>query len=219
MKADWGAMLKSIVFKLRDKVERTLLHRRQATSLTLRRIFHERHRIDVGLYSYGCFDHWRMPGPIRVGRWCSIASTVRSAPINHPLDAITTHPALYERKFDVVDRDITWDDVLVIEDDVWIGHNAVILPGCKYIGRGAAIGAGAIVTRDVPAYTIVAGNPAKPIRTRFAPELIEALETSRWWEMSAAELRALVARDCELVFHPTVAGLAGLAAARGESVA
>jgi acetyltransferase-like isoleucine patch superfamily enzyme len=208
--------LARIAYKLRERVEFALLRRQQSTSLRLRAIFRERHRIEVGLYSYGCFDQWRMPGPICIGRWCSIASTVRSAPINHPMDAITTHPALYEKSFGVVDQDIHWDDVLVIEDDVWIGHNAVILPGCKFIGRGAVVGAGAIVTRKVPAYTVVAGNPAKPLRTRFSPELIEAIEASRWWELDAADLRKLLAADREGVFHPSPENLAGLIASRRQ---
>ncbi len=193
--------------KVRERVEILLLRRKQSTSLKLRQIFRDRHRIDVGLYSYGCFDQWRMPGPIRIGRWCSIASTVRSAPINHPIEALTTHPALYEAPFGVVDRSIEWHDVLVIEDDVWIGHNAILLPGCKMIGRGAVIGAGAIVTKDVPAYTVVAGNPAKPLRKRFDDELIAAIEESRWWELSAEELRRLYKSDPNLLFHPTAEAL------------
>lgn len=205
-------LLTKIAYKLRERAESLLLLPQQSTSLRLRRIFRERHRIEVGLYSYGCFDQWRMPGPIRVGRWCSIASTVRSAPINHPLEALTTHPALYERKFGVVDQDISWDDVLVIEDDVWIGHNAMILPSCKFIGRGAAIGAGAIVTRDVPAYTVVAGNPARPIRQRFSPELVAAIEESRWWELEADDLRKLIAADREAVFRPTPENLEAVTA-------
>ncbi|MBH0111348.1 CatB-related O-acetyltransferase [Novosphingobium sp. YJ-S2-02] len=168
------------------------------------------------MQSYGCFDQWRMPGPIRIGRYCSIASTVRSAPINHPVDAMTTHPALYERKFGVVDTDIHWDDVLDIGDDVWIGHNVMILPGCKNIGRGAVVGAGAVVTKDVPAYAIVAGNPARKLRDRFTPDLIEALEASRWWELDPPELRALVKENRELVYHPTAASLREWTSSRGR---
>lgn len=177
--------------------------RNQATSIPLRDHFSQRHRIDVGLYSYGCFDEWRMPGPIKVGRYCSIAKTVRSVPINHPYSALTTHPALYERKFGVVDQDITWDDALIIEDDVWIGHYAVILPKCKFIGRGSIIGAGAIVTKDVAPYSIVAGNPASKIRDRFSPELQEAIEASRWWELSTEEMKELIGHSPEAVFQPT----------------
>lgn len=197
-----------------DKLRLAWLRRDQVTSVTLRRLFRERHRIDVGLYSYGCFDQWRMPGPIRIGRWCSIANTVRSAPINHPYDALTTHPALYEAKFGAVDTNIHWDTPLVIADDVWIGHNAMILPGCKAIGRGAIVGAGAIVTRDVAPYTIVAGNPARVLRHRFTPDLIAELEASRWWELDMAGLRTLVQTRREMVFHPTAAAVAAWRAAR-----
>ena len=185
-------------------------------SMALRRWFREQHRIDVGLYSYGCFDQWRMPGPLIIGRYCSIAKTVRSAPIDHPLEAITTHPALYERKFGVVDADIHYDDPQVIEDDVWIGHHAIILPGCRRIGRGSVIGAGAIVTRDVPRYAVVAGNPARVIRERFPRDVQAALEQSRWWELDLAGLRTLVQDNPALVFHPTSGTLrkwTGLAAA------
>ena len=194
----------------RQAVERGRVWRWQRDpfrSQPLRRWFRERHRIDVGLYSYGCFDQWRMPGPLVVGRYCSIARTVRSAPINHPVQAITTHPALYERQFGVVDDDLHYDDPQVIEDDVWIGHHAVILPGCRRIGRGSIVGAGAIVTRDVPRYAIVAGNPARVLRERFPRDVQAALEQSRWWEMDLADLRALVLRNPELVFHPTSARL------------
>jgi acetyltransferase-like isoleucine patch superfamily enzyme len=199
--------MRGIANKVLELVRLKLWRRRQHDNMKLRAYFRDRHRIDVGLYSYGCFDQWRMPGPIKVGRYCSIANTVRSAPINHPFDAMTTHPALYERKFGVVDQDIHYDDTLVIEDDVWIGHNAVILPGCKHVGRGSIIGAGAIVTRNVPAYAIVAGNPAKKLRDRFAPDLVVALETSRWWEMDLADLRVLIKAQPELVFHPTAASI------------
>lgn len=203
-----------LLSKVMEHVRLRMWRRNQHENLKLRAYFRERYRIDVGLQSYGCFDQWRMPGPIRVGRYCSIASTVRSAPINHPVDAMTTHPALYERKFGVVDRDIHWDDVLEISDDVWIGHYAMILPGCKRIGRGAVVGAGAIVTRDVPDYAIVAGNPARKLRDRFAPDLIDALEESRWWELDPPELRALVERDRDLVYHPTARRVRDWAAAR-----
>jgi acetyltransferase-like isoleucine patch superfamily enzyme len=191
----------------RQVLERAKLwhwRRDQATSEPLRQWYRQYQRVDVGLYSYGCFDHWRMPGPLIIGRYCSIAKTVRSAPINHPFDAITTHPALYERRFGVVDADIHYDDPQVIEDDVWIGHNAMILPSCRRIGRGSVIGAGAIVTKDVPRYSIVAGNPARLIRERFTPELQAALEASQWWTLDLAGLRTLVREQPDLVMNPTV---------------
>src|SRR3546814_378487 len=168
-----------LIASLIEKARIHLWRRDQFTSAPLRAWFRERYRVDVGLYSYGCFDQWRMPGPIKIGRYCSIANSVRSAPINHPTDALTTHPALYEKKFGVVDADIFYDDPLIIEDDVWIGHNALILPGCKFIGRGAVIGAGAVVTRNVERYTIVAGNPARSEERRGGKECVSTCR-SRW---------------------------------------
>lgn len=196
-----------LIAELIEKTRIRMWRRDQFTSAPLRAWFRERHRVDVGLYSYGCFDQWRMPGPIRIGRYCSIANTVRSAPINHPAGALTTHPVLYAKKFGAVDQDIFYDDPLVIEDDVWIGHNAMILPGCKLIGRGAVIGAGAVVTRDVDRYTIVAGNPARKLKDRFAPDLAEAIEASRWWELDLPDLQKLVKERPEMVFHPSIAAL------------
>ncbi|MDP3491525.1 MAG: CatB-related O-acetyltransferase [Hyphomonadaceae bacterium] len=180
------------------------LRRRQFDNVQLRNFFSRNYDIQIGLYSYGCFDRWRMPGPIRIGRFCSFANTVRSAPNNHPMDALTTHPALYERSFGVVDKDVEWlDPPLVVEDDVWVGHNVMILPGCKFIGRGAVIGAGAVVTKNVDRYAIMAGNPARKLRDRFSPELVEAVEASRWWEMDIEKLRRFVAEHRDLAYGPT----------------
>ena len=191
-----------------------LMRRRQFDNLKLRAYFRKHHGVEVGLYSYGCFDVWRMRGPMQVGRYCSIASTVRSALDNHPLEALTTHPALYEKHFGVVAADRVWDGHLVIEDDVWIGHNVEILPNCKRIGRGAVIGAGSIVTRDVAPYAVMAGNPARTLRSRFSPQTIAAVEASRWWEMSLAELRLLVRDRPDLAFAPEAEALLAWSAAR-----
>lgn len=196
-------LVNSVVLKLRLY----LMRRRQFDNVALRKLFRERYDIDIGMYSYGCFDQWRMPGPIRIGRYCSFASTVRSAPINHPLEAITTHPVLYERKFGVVDTDITWDQPLIVEDDVWVAHNVVILPSCKFIGRGAVIGAGAVVTKDVERYAVMVGNPARKIRDRFPADLAAAIEASRWWELDTPELRRLLETHSDVVTNPTVAAL------------
>ena len=201
---------------LAEKARLAVLLRRQHDSVPLRELFRERYGIDVGMQSYGCFDRWRMRGPMRVGRYCSIAKTVRTVLDNHPTDALTTHPALYEAKFGVIETDRQWTGTLEIEDDVWIGHYAVLLPGCRRVGRGAIIGAGAVVTRDVEPYTIVVGNPAKMLRRRFPDELITAIERTRWWELDPPALRALARERPDLLFHPTVAGLDRWSEERGQ---
>lgn len=199
-----------ILRRLYDKLKLAWLVRRDVRSVELRRHYRERFDIDVGMHSYGCFDRNRIPGPLTVGRYCSFSGTARVVDANHPIDAISTSPYFYERKFGVIDRDIIHSDCLIIEDDVWVGHYAILMPGCKFVGRGAIIGAGAIVTADVPPYTIMAGVPARPIRTRFAPEIIERLEKSRWWEKEPAELRRLVQADQDLVYRPSVERLDAL---------
>jgi len=79
----------------------------------------------------------------------------------------------------------------VVGNDVWIGQNAVILPGV-HIGDGAIIGANSVVGSDVEPYTIVAGNPAKPIRKRFDDELIALLAEFKWWDLPVEEINKLI---------------------------
>ena len=79
----------------------------------------------------------------------------------------------------------------IIGNDVWIGQNVTILPGV-HIGDGAIIGANSIVGSIVEPYTIVVGNPAKPIRKRFDDELIATLEKLKWWDKSIEEINNLI---------------------------
>ncbi len=198
-------MIRAII----DRIHLRWLLRDEYESTALRAMFAQRFQVEVGLYSYGCFDRWRVPPRTRIGRYCSFAKSVRVLDANHPFEAMSTHPFLYEAKFGLVAEDRIDPAWLEIGDDVWIGHNAIITPGCKAIGRGAIIGAGAVVTRDVPAYTIMAGLPATPLRPRFEPETIAALEASRWWELDKRALGALINSAPETVFHPTPANLKG----------
>ena len=83
-----------------------------------------------------------------------------------------------------------WDNKgdTVIGNDVWIGYEAVIMSGVT-IGDGAIIGTRAVVTKDVPPYTIVAGIPAKPVRKRFDDATIEKLEAMRWWDWEEEKIK------------------------------
>ena len=203
-------MLARIIARAWERLRIRLWLRNEYESLPLRAYFAARYQVEVGLYSYGCFDRWRVPPRTRIGRWCSFAKSVRVLDANHPMDSLTTHPYLYEAKWGVIPKDRIDPDWLLIEDDVWIGHNAIITPGCKHIGRGAIIGAGAVVTKNVPAYAVMAGLPAKVIRQRFDADTIAALEASRWWELDRDGLSALVRTHPQTALRPTPDNLAVL---------
>ncbi|MCA8927801.1 MAG: CatB-related O-acetyltransferase [Alphaproteobacteria bacterium] len=169
----------------------------QFTSQRLRRVYRDWFGVEVGLYSYGCFDPARFPPGTRFGRYCSIANTAASFDTDHPVDAAILHPVAYHPGFGVVDAWRIAPTPLVVEDDVWLGHNVTILAGTGRIGRGAIVAAGAVVREPVAPYMIVAGIPARPIRPRFGPERIASLEASHWWERTPPELRHLTAQHAD----------------------
>lgn len=125
---------------------------------------------------------------IKIGNFCSIASGVIIQEYYHKSNRITSYYINQNIFKKDVDGDIISKGEIIIEDDVWIGANVIILSGIC-IGRGSIIGAGSVVTKNIPKYSIVAGNPAKVIRQRFSDELIEYLEQLRWWEWSIEQIR------------------------------
>ncbi|MES2837150.1 MAG: CatB-related O-acetyltransferase [Bacteroidota bacterium] len=119
-----------------------------------------------------------------IGHFTSISNDVKIGMASHPQDFISTSPFFYARRRGNVDKDLyneCKDGLVEIGNDVLISANVVILTGIK-IGDGAIIGAGAIVNKDVPAYAIVVGVPAKVLKYRFDENTISKLIESKWWD-------------------------------------
>ena len=190
---------------IRDRLVVRILGRNEYESRHLRRYFERHYGIKVGLYTTGAFDRWRIPPGTVIGRYCSIAKSARLLDANHPLDALSTHPFFYLRSGGLVGEDRAVTRPPVIEDDVWLGHNCIVTPACHQIGRGAVVGAGAVVTDDVPPYAIMAGNPARLLRFRFAPDVVEAIQASQWWLLDKDQLGEALQAAPALTTHPTVA--------------
>ena len=129
-----------------------------------------------------------------IGKFCSIACGTKFLfnCANHTLKSLSTYtfPLFYE-EWELEKSNITtaWDNKgdIVIGNDVWIGYEAVIMTGV-HIGDGAIIAARAVVTKDVPPYTIMGGTPAKEIRKRFDTEMIHQLLKLKWWDWSTDKI-------------------------------
>lgn len=131
-----------------------------------------------------------------IGKFCQIASGVEFVMngANHQMNAVSTFPFYTLEGWEQVlptQSDLPIKGDTVIGNDVWIGQNATILPGV-HIGDGAIIGANSVVGSNIEPYTIVVGNPARPIRKRFDNELIEIMEKLKWWDKSIEEINLLI---------------------------
>lgn len=134
-----------------------------------------------------------------IGKFCSIACGARFLfnGGNHALSSLSTYPfPVFFDEWQTSWQDIThaWDNKgdIIIGNDVWIGYEAVILAGVT-IGNSAVIGTRAVVTKDVPPYTIVGGVPAKPIRKRFDDSTIQKLQELQWWDWPVEKIQANLA--------------------------
>lgn len=146
------------------------------------------------LTSTGAFSFYQsnLLPPTSIGRYCSISWSVSVMAGDHPISFVSSHPFTYRDYFEkrikqdfgnaVPIGDFNPDrGPLKIGNDVWIGQNVLLRPGLT-IGDGAVVAAGSVVVKDVPPYAIVGGNPAKVIKYRFSPEIIEKLIASQWWK-------------------------------------
>lgn len=158
-------------------------------SSTLRSYVKEKYNVDVGMYTNGLWynPEFNVGGNVKIGRYSGITKGTRYFAGNHPINSVSTNALFYNKIFGLDVKDIQRSSLL-IGNDVWIGSNVQILSGCNRIGNGSIIGAGAIVTKDVPPYSIVGGVPAKIIRMRFDDNTIKALEESKWWELEPNEI-------------------------------
>lgn len=133
----------------------------------------------------------------QIGKYCSIGENCHIGIWEHPYNYIALSPIVYKKILHLGKN--AYNDVpppCVIGNDVWIGTNAIIFGGIK-IGNGAIVGAGAIVTKDVPAYAIVVGNPARVLKYRFSSLEIQKLEKIQWWNWSEEKLK----RNSQLFSH------------------
>ncbi len=148
----------------------------------------------IGDYSY-C-DRYADIANCTVGKFANIASFTRIGPTDHPMDHASLHHFLYR-------SDDYWDDVdrdadffarraarrACVGHDTWIGHGAIVRPEVT-VGHGAVVAAGAVVTKDVAPYTIVAGVPATPLKRRYAEPVAERMMALAWWDWGHDRLRA-----------------------------
>jgi phosphonate metabolism protein (transferase hexapeptide repeat family) len=133
-----------------------------------------------------------------IGKFCAVAANVRLNALNHPMDRISQHKITYRpneyfvhAKVDKAFREKRQKARVMIGHDVWIGHGAIVLPGIS-IGHGAVIAAGAVVTKNVEPYAVVAGVPAKRIKWRFEKSIRERIIELAWWDWGQEELSAAV---------------------------
>lgn len=162
-------------------------------SLKIRDLYKELHGLSIGYGTYGgCWNNSAMWwSNIVIGNYCSFAGQVSLFPCDHPTDLFTTHPITYDTYSSGAEKQRhfgTEKPSLHIGHGVWFGSNSVVLSGCKIIGNGAIIGAGSVVTHDVPPYAIVVGNPAKILRYRLSEEEIKKVEATQWWQLDKNEL-------------------------------
>lgn len=188
--------IKKIILKIKNPKIRKIIFeylkkdiKNQMWSTYLRELTQKYYGVEIGIGSYGgCYSVEDIPKGTKIGKYCSFAKKIYIFNANHPIDFVSTHPITYNSNLNFVKNEKIKRNKLMIGNDVWVGQNVIILSKVKSIGNGSIIAAGAVVTKDVEPYSIVAGNPAKVIRYRFEKEVIEELEKIKWWDKAPEEI-------------------------------
>ena len=144
---------------------------------------------DVVIGDYSYVNAGAMVASGTIGKFCSVGFGAHIGQYEHPTTHLSTSPFTYSCR-SIMGLQSDWCELAappVVGNDVWIGCNAVILQRVT-VGDGAVIAAGAVVTKDVEPYAIVAGVPAKVIRFRFDPSIVSELEQIRWWDSPLVDL-------------------------------
>lgn len=179
------ALLRNLVLKL---------EKGPMLSLTIREIFRRYHDVEVGLYTLGPCEaepERIAPGTV-IGRYSSIYWTSRVLAIDRPTSRQFDHELVCDSALGQPVVGPNAQRKLQIGHDVFIGHNAIVLPTVEQIGDGSFIGAGSVVHINVPPYAVVTGNPARVVRYRFSPEKIKELLDSKWWLKNMDELKSRI---------------------------
>lgn len=143
--------------------------------------------VAIGRYSYTGAN--TILKAAEIGSFCSFSWNISATGNRHDYLRLTAHPVAQLTSFGIVDENEPHEKrIIKIGNDVWIGANACVMPGVK-IGDGAVIGAGAIVTKDIPPFAVAVGNPARVIRYRFSDEQIADLMNIKWWDWSEEKLK------------------------------
>ena len=143
---------------------------------------------------------------VEIGRFCSIARDCEIGLGSKEVGALTTHDFIYHdglfprskeySSFPKIKREEEKHQKIIIGNDVWIGAKTIVMGGVT-IGNGCVIGAGSIVTKDIPPYSVAVGVPAKVIKKRFSNNQIKALEELKWWELGFEDLKGIDFRDID----------------------
>ena len=179
--------------KIKEKLKLYIFHRQlnklyPESQIKILNCFNPK-RLEFGRYSYGEIGivAFNNNSKIKVGSFCSIAQEVKFLlDADHSISTVSSYP-FKVKMLGTLHFEATSKGDIIVEDDVWIGYGATIMSGV-HIGQGAVVAAGAVVTKDVPPYAIVGGVPAKVIKYRFSPELIEELLKIDYGKLSKEDI-------------------------------